>query len=63
MEPGTVEIKTGRKQWPSRNLSCQTVFEFFDLTLTLVRTVKLLGHERAVPAENRVGLDDGGHFL
>jgi hypothetical protein len=25
--------------------------------------VKLLGHERAVPAENRVGLDDLRHFL
>ena len=31
--------------------------------LALLRAVKLLGHEFAVPAENRVGLDDGGHFL
>src|SRR2546427_7256873 len=29
----------------------------------LLRAVKLLGHERAVPAENRVGLDDLRHFL
>jgi hypothetical protein len=28
----------------------------------LLGTVTLLGHERAVPAENRIGLDDLGHF-
>src|SRR6266446_8985970 len=29
----------------------------------LLGTVTLLGHERAVPAENRIGLDDLGYFL
>ena len=32
-------------------------------SLALLGAVKLLGHELAVPAENRVGLDDRGHFL
>ena len=31
--------------------------------LTLRGAVKLLGHKRTVPAKNRAGLDDGGHFL
>ena len=31
--------------------------------LALLGAVKLLRHEFAVPAENRVGLDDRGHFL
>src|SRR5262249_25710969 len=31
--------------------------------LALCRAVKLLGHQFAVPAENRVGLDDRGHVL
>lgn len=29
----------------------------------LLGAVKLLGDQFAVPAKNRVGLDDGGHFL
>jgi len=32
-------------------------------SLALCGAVKLLGDKFAVPAKNRVGCDDGGHFL
>jgi hypothetical protein len=56
---------------PGAILPCHTYHQGFQLLLDLgpsqgfpvLGAVKLLRHELTVPGKNRLGLDDGGHFL